>query len=377
MVNAQYILDLARNYRNLGKQERAELEMKCREYPWFQLLHVLLAKSNQNEKSSLYDGTLKRAAAYVGDRSVMYDIMHNMLLTPDDKVSVFVDEANQIANSDNLLDSAIEEQIEEFPETTAAEDVISEVIPDAHELSEDDGLIDIPVKEEELLTVEEPVNEEIPEFTDQTLEPELLINDDSIVRKKEDILENELAENSAVIENNSGELDTSENDVNESTTSKEFTIVYDPLIELAGLEVSSRPEKESLPVISVYDPEKELSGYIEENQESEHDFSYWLDHFKEPESEKQPVSEDTTDLLSKFLQEKPSITRPKVEFYKPENMARKSEELNLDFVSSSLAELFVRQGHTGKAIEIYKKLILQNPANSAFFAARIQELELK
>jgi hypothetical protein len=44
-------------------------------------------------------------------------------------------------------------------------------------------------------------------------------------------------------------------------------------------------------------------------------------------------------------------------------------------LSETLLELYVKQGHHGKAIAGYEKLSLQNPKKSAYFAARITELE--
>jgi hypothetical protein len=40
-----------------------------------------------------------------------------------------------------------------------------------------------------------------------------------------------------------------------------------------------------------------------------------------------------------------------------------------------MAQLYIKQGHKGKAIKIYEKLILINPEKSTYFAARISELK--
>ena len=56
-------------------------------------------------------------------------------------------------------------------------------------------------------------------------------------------------------------------------------------------------------------------------------------------------------------------------------MARKSEELKLDLVSESLAKLYLKQGMLDNALEIYEKLMLQNPSNNTFFAAQIEKIK--
>ena len=46
-----------------------------------------------------------------------------------------------------------------------------------------------------------------------------------------------------------------------------------------------------------------------------------------------------------------------------------------EIVTESMAEVLLQQGKAGKAIEVYKKLSLLNPAKSAFFAAKIEQLK--
>lgn len=46
-----------------------------------------------------------------------------------------------------------------------------------------------------------------------------------------------------------------------------------------------------------------------------------------------------------------------------------------EIVTEAMAEVLTQQGKAGKAIEVYKKLSLLNPAKSAFFAAKIEQLK--
>lgn len=55
--------------------------------------------------------------------------------------------------------------------------------------------------------------------------------------------------------------------------------------------------------------------------------------------------------------------------------AHKSVEENQSVASETLAVLLARQGHTGKAIEMYERLRLLFPEKSAYFAARIENLK--
>ena len=48
-----------------------------------------------------------------------------------------------------------------------------------------------------------------------------------------------------------------------------------------------------------------------------------------------------------------------------------------DLATESLAQIFVEQGHYGKAIEIYQQLSLKFPKKSAYFARLIEEINKK
>jgi hypothetical protein len=60
-----------------------------------------------------------------------------------------------------------------------------------------------------------------------------------------------------------------------------------------------------------------------------------------------------------------------------EQMAMNSITLNDDIVSETLAEIWARQHQYPAAIHIYQKLSLLNPDKSAYFAQKIQELQLQ
>jgi|SRR5690349_5623299 len=55
------------------------------------------------------------------------------------------------------------------------------------------------------------------------------------------------------------------------------------------------------------------------------------------------------------------------------NAASSIEEKEV--VTEAMAEVWVKQGHNEKAAEIYRKLSLQNPSKSSYFAAKIDQLK--
>jgi len=92
---------------------------------------------------------------------------------------------------------------------------------------------------------------------------------------------------------------------------------------------------------------------------------------KEDETDVQPSKKE---LINKFISEEPSISRPKADFFDPVRMAKSSQEEQEGVVSETLARIHVQQGNIEKAIEIYRKLSLNFPEKSPYFAAQIDKI---
>ncbi len=81
------------------------------------------------------------------------------------------------------------------------------------------------------------------------------------------------------------------------------------------------------------------------------------------------------ELLSEFIKNQPSISRPKASFYNPVEVAKESIVDQESIVSETLATIYYDQGHLQKAIKIYQKLSLKYPEKSSYFAALIEKAE--
>lgn len=82
-------------------------------------------------------------------------------------------------------------------------------------------------------------------------------------------------------------------------------------------------------------------------------------------------------IIDKFIEEQPSISRPKAEFYSAPQKAKASLDENTVPVSETLAKIYAAQGNIPKAIHVYHQLILINPEKKSLFAPRIEELKKK
>ena len=81
------------------------------------------------------------------------------------------------------------------------------------------------------------------------------------------------------------------------------------------------------------------------------------------------------DIIDSFIKQSPVINKPKDAEYKEElEVAKRSLDDKYDFVSETLAEINLKQGHKEKAIKIYQKLSLKYPEKSSYFAAQIKKI---
>ena len=84
-----------------------------------------------------------------------------------------------------------------------------------------------------------------------------------------------------------------------------------------------------------------------------------------------------SEIIESFIKNEPQISPPKPEAINNENKARKSAEDHNDLVSETLASIYIEQMLYDKAIETYEKLSLKFPEKSRYFADLIQSLEKK
>ncbi|MGL4599837.1 MAG: hypothetical protein ACRCYO_20105 [Bacteroidia bacterium] len=95
-----------------------------------------------------------------------------------------------------------------------------------------------------------------------------------------------------------------------------------------------------------------------------------------PESNAENTSTEPPkeSLIEKFIQDEPRIQPNKTGFYNPVNMAKKSVQERDEFITETLAKIYVKQGNIPKALSAYRKLSAKFPAKAEYFAAIMEEL---
>lgn len=113
-------------------------------------------------------------------------------------------------------------------------------------------------------------------------------------------------------------------------------------------------------------------------------FADWLDYVSERKSilDEEVAQEKTSrhnQLIDDFLKAPVERIVPTQKAQISQSEARKIEERSVsendDILSETLASIYLKQGKTDKAVNIFKKLSLKYPEKSTYFAARIAEIQ--
>lgn len=151
------------------------------------------------------------------------------------------------------------------------------------------------------------------------------------------------------------------------------------LIAAAQASISVRPKRN--PVVQ----EADLSAAPpREEEKKEMSFTDWLRNYRVQEKKVEfPANvqgkmskEEANSIIEDFIQKEPEKIKPDpTPFYSPVNMAKQSVTEKEDFVTETLAKIYLKQGNFSKAIRIYETLSLKNPEKKLFFAAQIEKIK--
>ncbi|OFY34098.1 MAG: hypothetical protein A2W91_06400 [Bacteroidetes bacterium GWF2_38_335] len=80
------------------------------------------------------------------------------------------------------------------------------------------------------------------------------------------------------------------------------------------------------------------------------------------------------DLIENFIKSEPRI-KPKKEIIEIKDISTKSVVDSDEFITETLAKIYIKQGLFNKAINVFEKLSLKYPEKSIYFAAQIEKLK--
>lgn len=381
MTKSEIISILHRPQAITPDQTRALHELS-KKYPWSQFVQLLYTKGLHNEKSVDYLDSLKYTAAITADRKQLYDqIMKPALIEKIKSIISESDDTEQEHTVKNSLPEIAEVRLPEEKSDTPLQiktenntttDQAEKIVVTKEVLEEL-----ISRKVEEKLTNEEKISglSHAGGVTEEKPTDEITEEDEQAEREADksptDFIETEDEQPEIADSDHYDEL--------------EKQILWEAVN--ASIQVDVTKDLEKLPELDHAKNSTLLDEILEKYQDEvkpvdfdgKKSFFTWLAPTnvvkEEVPQEKTIEKQNTVDLIDKFLKNDPKITPQKTEFYTPGNVAKLSITDSEDFVSETLAVIYIKQGYYTKAARVFEKLSLKFPEKSPYFAARLKELE--
>lgn len=363
-------------------------------YPYYQPLHLLLAKASKGKVN--FEQVLTQASLYNGGR-LAYQMVNNTGVFSDENIMSKHAQTDMDIARDSFI--TVNDEQETFEEISELAPTLREEERDQEEIFEEIAEIQYIPFEKETVHEQDDVFDEIAEVDTITFASvELATEKATAPEEAPSPVPNEMAIESIV----SSDFFAFEQNFNTETASNDSVIVTQPeeYNQEAEAQTVSKYDDDKLPYTFLWwlaktrkEHEQIFQPYVSAKQPTvvqqgdlQHQYVEHIFHLQTPfnvaeEANKGPLNPNNkpkgTDIIDSFIKNDPQIKAPKAEQINTENKAKKSAEDNYDLVSETLAAIYIEQMLYHKAIDTYEKLSLKYPEKSRYFADLIQSLEKK
>ncbi|MFK8044548.1 MAG: hypothetical protein AB8B72_03580 [Crocinitomicaceae bacterium] len=340
----------------ISKTDLEAIESSLKKYPYCSTLHTLYLKGLSNTNDLSFDEALRKSAVNINDREQLFKIINSTaVLTAikkenriEEKLAIDSIEKLSPPNTTSAKPKNIDENNDEPIEINLPSDINNE---DENGENNSNPII----KEGKSVPKEDTTNLE-KEIIASAVEASLTFDVENIDKTKEELVKNsivdtteeniELEFNQKIAEQTEiTEIETSNLSFSEWLAYKKNGIKPDRNEELVASKISEK-----------------IPQHIREEEKS--------DATNDPKLTKKEINQ----LLDRFIEEEPRLSRPNKDFYNPLTNAKKSLDDSDILVSETLAKIYHLQKNYSKAIKAYEQLSLLNPKKKSFFANQIKKI---
>ena len=385
-MNKESFINYMKNPTLLNEKSIRDLQEVVNEFPYFQTAHILLVKNLFYTENILFDKQLKESSAHITDRKKLFELLHVKQKGVSVEVKDKIIPEEKTVSKDKLKDK---------------EELQQEISQRVKEIKEEKTGTEIPVAETP--GISKPA-EEVKKTNEESLAEKVMreietLKKQRVSRKQHPPEEKKTKTGTEKTEEKTGKKEQTPHEeeiflLDETGTPPDKVI--DPLkTEPKPQDIPSSAELLDFEYQLSFSPPYRLED-TEDKQDTEkeernkkktpvvknekHSFSSWFDVLNSeknisPEKQEDAPTKPKHDvLIDNFLKNKPRITPRETKESKIIDFSAKNirEE---EFISDTLARIYVQQGYYSKAIFAYEKLCLKFPEKSSYFAAQIEKIK--
>ena len=360
-MNREEFLKYLESPGQLDKRSILEMHELLNEFPYFQTAHLMLLRNLYNLGNIKFDSQLKKSAAYIGNRSVLYYLLHRPGITAGEKQA----ETKPVHKTEEPVTEKIKEKspgkIE--PEIQVKKEKIKPEVSISKKTGEKKKPEQVDKQEKETLAyIILKRIEEIKKGQEGSKSGIIPASKEVIQEKKTDAAPPPVADKilNELAEKKKPEKKT-ESQVKDSKTNQ-------------ILEIGNEDE-----IIKGINGEKEQFDADELKIMAGDDILLELDE-ENIEENLQVIGGErvkSDELINKFIINSPHILPRKEDtpYEEQLDISESSGSENEGFITETLAKIYINQGYYSKAIYAYEKLSLKFPEKSSYFATQIENIK--
>lgn len=340
-MQQQQFIDIIKQPHHIESAHLADLEVLVKEYPFFESAHLLYTKGLHKYQAINYSKQLRKTAIVANSRSVLYELLHKVEISPSIVNEVVTE--NKIIAAVNTI-----ETIEESKKTTGSVSVTNNDIKVIYV----NTVSSTTINTEKEVVEKEVKNEELDIVKSIENETEVPVQDFDIEKLNKNI-EQEISKGIIQSYVQTDIIKTPELAKEEKIEPSSFTDWLKTVQKEAHtFQIETKTE----------------STEVEKNAKKEVE--------KPKIDKKSTVFDQKKQLIDKIIESDPGrIKLGSNKFFTPATDAKQSLLENEHLVTETLAKIYALQGNISKAIRAYEILSLKFPQKSVYFASLIEKLK--